>query len=228
MRLVLLSDTHMHHGALDVPAGDVLIHAGDSTKRGTLAQLGEFAAFIHAQPHAHKIVIAGNHDFGLQEDPALGAALFGSAYLCDGEANVGGLRVWGSPWQPWFFDWAFNLPRGEALRERWALIPTGIDVLVTHGPPMGILDRTARGEAVGCEELMAAIARIRPRVHVFGHIHEAYGVHRRDDTLFVNASNCTLAYRPDNPAVVVDLPSDGGPAVVIAHGGRASAVADRT
>lgn len=208
MRLVLLSDTHMTHGRIVVPDGDVLVHAGDSTKRGTLAQLREVASFLRELPHAHKIIIAGNHDFGLQEDPELGGELFGSAYLCDAEADAGGLRVWGSPWQPWFYDWAFNLPRGEALRAKWELIPSGIDVLVTHGPPMGVLDRTVVGEDVGCEELRDAIAIVKPRLHVFGHIHEAYGARRVGETLCVNASNCTLAYQPDNPPIVVELPLD--------------------
>jgi predicted phosphodiesterase len=208
MRIVLLSDTHDKHARIAVPDGDVLVHAGDATGKGSVEQLERFAAFFVALPHAHKIVIAGNHDFGLEQHPGLGAELFGAAYLCDAEANVGGLRVWGAPWQPWFFDWAFNLRRGEPLREKWALVPEGIDILVTHGPPHGILDRTLRGEPVGCEELTAALPRIRPRLHVFGHIHEAYGTHHDGTTLFVNASNCTLAYQPDNPPVVVELDLD--------------------
>lgn len=216
MRLVLISDTHMTHGRIDVPAGDILIHAGDSTKRGTAPQLREVAEFMAAQPHAHKVIIAGNHDFGLQEDLGLGRTLFGEAYLCDAEARFGDVRVWGSPWQPWFYDWAFNLQRGEPLREKWDLIPEGTDVLVTHGPPQGILDRTVMGQDVGCEELLLAAMRVRPRVHVFGHIHEAYGTRRVGDTLFVNASTCTLAYQPDNAPIVVELPSDrSAPAFVI-------------
>jgi len=219
MRLVLLSDTHDLHDRIVVPDGDVLIHAGDSTGRGTPEQLAEFAAFFRAQPHAHKIVIAGNHDFGLERQPGLGAELFGDAYLCDAEANVAGLRIWGSPWQPWFYDWAFNLRRGAPLREKWALIPEGIDVLVTHGPPHGILDRTIRGDPVGCEELRLAVERVRPRLHVFGHIHEAYGTMHDGTTLFVNASTCTLVYSPDNEPVVVDLDLDRDrPAALVAGG----------
>lgn len=219
MRLVLLSDTHMHHGRLVVPDGDVLVHAGDATGRGTPQQIQDFAAFWRAQPHRHKVFVAGNHDFGLQSDPTLGPAAFGESYLCDAQAVVDGVRVWGSPWQPWFYDWAFNLPRGEALRDKWALIPGDTDVLVTHGPPFGVLDRTLRGESVGCEELRAAVARIKPRLHVFGHIHESYGARHEDGTLFVNASTCTLAYRPDNPIVVVDLPADRSrPATIVAPG----------
>ncbi len=207
----------MHHSRLRVPPGDVLVHAGDSTSRGTNAQLQSFAKFFAAQPHPHKIVIAGNHDFGLEQSPTLGTELFGAAYLSDSGRTIEGLRVWGSPWQPWFYDWAFNLPRGEPLAEKWAKIPDDTDVLVTHGPPMGTLDKTLRGEPVGCEALRDRVAQIRPRLHVFGHIHEAYGVHEQGGTLFVNACNCTLSYEPDNPAIVVDLPLDRSkPAVVVA------------
>jgi Icc-related predicted phosphoesterase len=118
------------------------------------------------------------------------------------------VRFWGSPWQPWFHDWAFNLPRGPKLREVWDRIPADTDVLVTHGPPRGILDRTIVGDEVGCDDLRDAVARVRPRVHVFGHIHEARGTHRVGPTLFVNACSCTLDYEPNNAAIVVDLPED--------------------
>jgi Icc-related predicted phosphoesterase len=128
---------------------------------------------------------------------------------------VAGLRFWGAPWQPWFLDWAFNLPRGEALRSKWALAPSGVDVLLTHGPPHGILDRTATGDQAGCEALRAAVRRVRPRLHVFGHIHDGHGWTREDGMLFVNASICTVAYAPTNRAVVVDVPLDRSEAAVV-------------
>jgi hypothetical protein len=131
--------------------------------------------------------------------------LANASYLQDGLIEVGGLRIWGSPWQPWFFDWAFNLPRGPALASKWALVPDGVHVLVTHGPPAGILDRTANEEAVGCHDLARALERILPRLHVFGHIHESYGRLERDGTTFVNASNCDLKYRPVQAPIVVEL-----------------------
>ncbi len=206
VRLVLLSDTHLFHRRLELPAGDVLIHAGDFCGSGRREQVVEFAAFFRALPHRHKIVIAGNHDRALELDPDLGPALFeGCHYLLDAGVTIEGLSVWGSPWQPEYHSMAFNLPRGRALRERWALIPTDVDVLVTHGPPHGILDRTLSDHEAGCDELLAALQRVRPRLHVFGHIHEGYGRHEEHGTLFVNASICTPAYEPTNPPVVVDL-----------------------
>lgn len=205
MRIVALSDTHGKHDAIAVPDGDLLVHAGDFTGRGREPEIRAFDAWLGRLPHRWKVVIAGNHDFAFERTREARGWITNAIYLQDGLAEVGGLRVWGSPWQPRFFDWAFNLDRGAPLAEKWALVPTGVDVLLTHGPPMGILDVTAGGEAVGCEALTAALARIRPRLHVFGHIHEAYGTLERDGTRFVNASSCDLSYRPVQAPVVIDL-----------------------
>jgi predicted phosphodiesterase len=206
MRIVCLSDTHDLHRELAVPDGDLLLHAGDATMKGTPWQIEAFDRWLGTLPHPHKIVIAGNHDWAFQRTPAAARGLIRNArYLEDEETTVAGLRIWGSPWQPWFFDWAFNLERGPAIAAKWVLIPDGIDVLVTHGPPLGILDRTSRGEDVGCADLLAAVQRVKPKLHVFGHIHEGYGTVDRDGTRFVNASNCTERYRPVQPPIVVDL-----------------------
>lgn len=204
-RIVCLSDTHSLHDELVVPDGDILLHAGDFTRRGTPPEIERFAQFLARMPHAHKVIVAGNHDFLLQSDRDMASELLGDVtYLQDAGATIAGLRIWGSPWQPWFHDWAFNLPRGAQLADRWALIPDAIDVLITHGPPLGILDRTSRGAAVGCEELRTARERIRPKLHLFGHIHEAYGVSQEAAILSVNACNCDLGYRPVNPPIVID------------------------
>jgi Icc-related predicted phosphoesterase len=209
LRIVCLSDTHSRHANMAVPDGDVLVHAGDFTKRGTLPEVAAFDAWLASLPHRHKIVVAGNHDFLFERQPSLARATLRSAlYLEHEAAEVAGLRVFGSPWQPWFHDWAFNLRRGEALRAKWAEVPADLDLLITHSPPYGVLDRVWDGERVGCEDLRTALARIRPRLHVFGHIHEAYGSIELDafpGTRFVNAANCDLSYRVTQPAIVVDL-----------------------
>lgn len=206
MRVVALSDTHGRHGAVAVPDGDLLIHAGDFTDHGSLEEIAAFDAFLAGLPHRHKVVIAGNHDFAFERDPAAARAVLAHAtYLEDGETTVDGLRLWGSPWQPWFYDWAFNLRRGADIRRKWALIPEGIDILVTHGPPHGHGDRTAQGLAVGCEDLLTRVREVRPRVHLFGHIHEGFGTTSDGTTTFVNASTCDLRYRPVNPPLVLDL-----------------------
>ena len=93
-------------------------------------------------------------------------------YLCDESLTLDGVKFYGSPWQPRFFDWAFNKDRGAPLKAIWDKIPLDTDVLITHGPPHGILDLTFDKIKAGCEELLLAVQRIKPKVHVFGHIHE--------------------------------------------------------
>jgi predicted phosphodiesterase len=209
MRVVCISDTHLFHleREIEVPDGDLLIHAGDGTYQGGPRELAQWFDWLGSLPHPRKVVVAGNHDRGFEERPALARSKVpkGVDYLQDSGIEIGGLRLWGAPWQPEFLEWAFNLPRGPRLREKWDLIPAGTDVLITHGPPMGILDMTPRGEPVGCEALREAVRRVKPRLHVFGHIHHAYGQELGDGTRFVNASICDELYLPTNRPVVVDL-----------------------
>ncbi len=215
-RIVAISDTHRMHDRLVIPEGDILVHAGDFCGHGHLREAIAFVAWLEAQPHLRKVVIAGNHDVSLEALPGAGAQLFGEAltYLFDSGANVGGLKFYGSPWQPAFFDWAFNLPRGAPLRDKWQGIPDALDVLVTHGPPHGVLDANAALEACGCVDLRDAIDRTKPRVHIFGHIHEGYGHVWRDGVLHINASSCTVDYRPTNAPIVIDVPTEGLPVVI--------------
>lgn len=206
MKIVVISDTHGRHRDLTIPPGDVLIHAGDLTMHGEMAMVQDFNTFLGHLPHRHKIVIAGNHDFCFENDPERSrAALTHCVYLQDEAVEIDGVRFYGSPWQPWFFDWAFQLQRGPEIRARWELIPADTDVLITHGPPLGFGDQTFRGERVGCQDLLEIVSMIRPRVHIFGHIHEAYGRWPEGPTTFVNASSVDLAYRPVNQPVVLEL-----------------------
>ncbi|MDY7228852.1 metallophosphatase domain-containing protein [Hyalangium rubrum] len=197
MRLALISDTHMKHAALTVPACEVLIHAGDFSRRGTREELEGFLAWFASQSAPTKLFIAGNHDFVCEREPALARRLAREAgvhYLQEEEVHVGGLRIWGSPVTPWYRGMAFNRDRGETLRAHWERIPAGLDVLVTHGPPLGLGDRTFLKSSVGCAELLARIREVPPRVHVFGHIHEARGEYSLPGvpTRFLNVSTCRL------------------------------------
>lgn len=211
MRIVCISDTHGLHDWVDVPEGDVLVHAGDMTPRGRRDEVAAFGDWLRGLPHAHKVVIAGNHDFLFESAPDEAAGLIageGIHYLLDASVTIGGRVFHGSPWQPWFHGWAFNLERGAPLAMKWAAIPGETDVLVTHGPPHGVLDVVAHGgRSVGCEALTERLRQLDVSLHVFGHIHEAYGVNKEGDgRLAVNASTCTLEYRPSNAPVVVDWP----------------------
>ncbi|MFO0823795.1 MAG: metallophosphatase domain-containing protein [Gemmataceae bacterium] len=202
MRIVCISDTHARHQFTIVHDGDVLVHAGDITRRGSLEDVEAFDRWLGTLPHKHKMIICGNHDFCFQERAAEARARITNAiYLEDSGCEIDGVSFYGSPWQPYFGGWAFNLPRGEELAKVWAKIPLGVDVLITHGPPAGILDRTWAGDLAGCQDLLERVRVVKPQLHVFGHIHEAAGRSDHDGIIFVNAS---VANDPAS-AIVVDL-----------------------
>jgi len=207
MRIVCISDTHGQTSALQIPDGDILIVAGDVCLSGSSFELELFNDFLGLLPHTHKLVIAGNHDwpFFFQTQEEIRALLNNAIYLEDSGIEINGVNFYGSPWQPDFHNWAYNLPRGEPLAQMWEMIPDDTDVLITHGPPYGILDRVYSGDHVGCEDLLAALPRVMPKLHVFGHIHEDYGVLTQNGTVFVNAAICDGQYRPVNDPIVIDL-----------------------
>ncbi|MCK7553250.1 metallophosphatase domain-containing protein [Marinobacter goseongensis] len=210
MRLVCLSDTHgLHRRIAEVPEGDVLIHAGDCLGQGKLANVEDLNDWLGTLPHRYKLVIAGNHDRAFQDTPdAARACLTNAVYLEDNGVEIEGIRFWGSPWTPTFQDWHFMLDRGQPLRERWQRIPEATDVLITHGPPRRIGDEIAvRGKCqnVGCLDLLERVGQLNLTAHVFGHIHEGYGVYDRDGLRFVNASICNARFQPVNPPIILDI-----------------------
>ncbi|HEY1960700.1 MAG TPA: metallophosphatase domain-containing protein [Polyangiaceae bacterium] len=212
MRIVAVADTHLFHDELVVPDGDVFVHAGDLCRGGSLEELGQAVDWIRGLPHRTKVIVAGNHDFAFVEHAAEARALVGDfVYLEDSGAAVDGVSFWGSPWQPAYNDWAFNLPRGAALAEKWALVPDGTDVLITHGPPMGIGDRGPVAGRLGCEDLLARVQAVRPKAHFFGHIHQDGGVWRHGETLFVNATTWECERQP----TVIDLDARGAREIVV-------------
>jgi Icc-related predicted phosphoesterase len=207
MRIVAVADTHTFHDELVVPDGDVFVHAGDMCRGGDLDELAEVARWINDLPHRTKIVVAGNHDRAFEDHHAEARALFGAdvVYLQDAGVVVDGVRFWGSPWQPAYNDWAFNLKTGEALAAKWALFPDDIDVLITHGPPAGHGDGFNKHgpwpRPLGCADLLEAVRRRRPRLHLFGHIHQDGGLTSDDGVVFVN---CTT-WECERPPTVIDL-----------------------
>ena len=229
-RFVCISDTHglTHKLPKALPEGDVLLHAGDFSNTGLPKEVDKFLAFLSEQPHSKKIVIAGNHDltFDVENYPRLWRRFghtqqfdcetlkkkvyeaSGVFYLEDSGTQINGIHIWGSPWQPEFCGWAFNLTRGDACQSKWDLIPDGVDILMTHGPPLGHGDTLQNGGRSGCVNLLHTIQqRIRPKYHVFGHIHEGYGQTTDGRTVYVNASTCNFLYRPINPPIVFDFPN---------------------
>lgn len=207
MKLVCISDTH---GELpdNIPDGDVLIHAGDialmSTEMHTMAACERLAKL----PHSRKIFIAGNHDFAFENDLRFAVKEFASTlnliYLEDSGIVLDGIKFYGSPVQPVFGDWAFNRDRVRIVKH-WDAIPDDTDVLITHGPPHGILDVNLEGESCGCPSLLSAVGKVKPKIHIFGHIHEGYGQFLGSDTLFVNCSMMTRDMKLVNKPFVVEV-----------------------
>lgn len=209
MKIVAISDTHNYR--IDLPKGDLLIVAGDLTARGSAAELREFNHFIEEESYKFKykpLVIAGNHDFYLEEGLDRAEAILTSAnYLEDKLIEIDGLKIYGSPWTPTFMNMAFMKDRGSEIEQAWHEIPDNIDILVTHGPPQGILDLCPSGN-VGCEALLETLTNrltAPPRIHIFGHIHEGYGSFSNEKTQFFNVAVCNVRYSPINAPTIIDI-----------------------
>lgn len=233
IRFVCISDTHgkIEGSKLHMPPGDVLLHAGDFTQKGHMNEIQKFNSYLGALPYKVKVVIAGNHDltfddniteaslrtFGVQKSTvesylserglkSVKQMLTSAIYLEDSLVTVCGIKIYGAPWQPVFCDWGFNLNRGEDILKKWQTIPADLDILMTHGPPVGHGDLTGGNNNVGCVELLNTVQkRVKPKFHVFGHIHEGYGVTSDGYTTFINASTCTRRYLPTNAPIVFDF-----------------------
>ena len=268
IRIVAVSDTHKLHRRLQqmpgewLPPADIFVHAGDFSEVGLPDDINDFADWLHRglPQYRHKVVIAGNHDLSLEkhtyvatnwrrfshprafDSDALIQTLRGSCTFLQHEAKViEGYRFFGTPYQPEFCDWAFNLNRQEECHNMWATMPTDTDILVSHGPPLGHGDMCSGGALAGCADLLDWIMAVRKgltcdgaaragssahagpddwlirpgptpgpgvRLHLFGHIHEGYGVTTDGAAVFGNASTLDGRYDPDNmnPPLVFDLP----------------------
>ena len=210
MKMTFISDTHGKHEYLTSKAynnilgsGDVLVHAGDCTNVGKVGEIKDFLDWFSNTDYTHKIFIAGNHDFGFElvHDIAPEYKEKGVHYLFDSEVVIDGVKFYGSPWQPEFYDWAFNLPRGEKLAEKWALIPQDTDILITHGPAYQMLDWVPNGQQVGCQDLFHRVMEVQPKIHVCGHIHCAYGQKYFNNVEFLNASVLNERYEHENKPI---------------------------
>uniref|UniRef100_A0A0G4IDE4 Calcineurin-like phosphoesterase domain-containing protein n=1 Tax=Chromera velia CCMP2878 TaxID=1169474 RepID=A0A0G4IDE4_9ALVE len=228
-----MSDTHNLHEFIKVPPGDVFIHCGDFTQTGGAHEVSRFCEWVKALPHEHTVVIGGNHDLILEEGlwekfhkhrfrqpkPKEGEAEATSesmkaltrqsctAYLEDEAVEIRGVKFYGSPYSPRFHDWAFNIDRGRLSEQKWMQIPKDTDVLITHGPPLGRMDKCFSGQFAGCEDLLKIVQqRVKPSLHLFGHIHESHGLSFDGHTVYANAANVNLQYDPHFKPFVFDIP----------------------
>ena len=202
MKISIISDTHNKHKLLtgDLPGGSLLLHAGDISSMGYEHEIREFAKWYDGLNYDNKIFIAGNHDWGFQNNVDKVKEIIDFyktiTYVQDQlhtiqDDNGTEIKIWGSPWQPEFYNWAFNLPNGGwELEQKWNDIPEGIDILLTHGPAWGFLDDVEgrRGQHLGCELLANRIKKIKPKIHICGHIHSGHGHYFDGHTHYFNAS----------------------------------------
>lgn len=198
MKIVCISDTHDLHNQLQVPDGDMLIHAGDITSVGGDKAILDFNQWLGQLPHKYKIVIAGNHDYCFESEPVKYKSFLTNAiYLNNESVEIEHLKIWGSPHSPispkFGDDGAFTMMPGQEMRKCWQAIPIDTDILITHCPPFGILDTNELGTNEGCKDLTDIVQnKIKPRLHIFGHIHWAYGQIQVSQTHYVNASAVDL------------------------------------
>lgn len=202
MKLVFISDTHGQHRQLtDLPDGDMLFHCGDFMTDGHchVEAIDFLDWFSNVGDFKHRIFIAGNHDRLLEESPTFKQQLLNEfenvTYLQDSEVVIDSIKIYGTPYQPKFRNWAFNLPRGgEELKSKWEQIPMDADILLTHSPPYGVLDDVREGVNVGCKMLKERVEQVKPTIHAFGHIHECPGELSLENTHYINAAVVNRQY----------------------------------
>ena len=211
IRISVISDTHTRHGLIpmeDLPGGDLLLHAGDIMNSGyNKNDILDFCTWFQSlKQYEDKVFIAGNHDRLFENEPYEVEGYLKDYPLIDylqdsqltlygdgpnGDYPEGNIRIYGSPWQPEFYSWAFNLPKNSLqLAAKWEAIPDNTDILITHGPAYDTLDTVVGRfwDNLGCNLLAERIAVVKPKIHVCGHIHSGYGYVFKDGTHFFNAA----------------------------------------
>jgi Icc-related predicted phosphoesterase len=201
LEVTFISDTHGRHESIQVPGGDIIFHTGDHSSTGSQLEIENFLRWYSQLPYKHKVFIAGNHDIDFENNPVQTRDLvskYDVTYLQDSSVEIEGLKIYGSPWQPRFFDWAFNIDRNsDQMDQVWSKIPEGVDVLLTHGPGWGYLDMViGRDENLGCELLAKHVTqRVKPLIHACGHIHTGRGYKFDTQTHFINSAVLDERYR---------------------------------
>jgi len=222
VKILFISDTHTQHDGLfnkfKMPEADIIVHAGDITGYGSENSVRKFLKWFGMLEIKHKIFVAGNHDWLFENERSWAHQLVAEYskkyskihYLEDNGVELMNVNFWGSPVSRPFCDWAFNRPE-EKQAQHWAAIPDDIDVLITHNPPYMIKDFASSGseDHVGSPSLYQEVTnRIKPKIHVFGHIHEQYGISTIGETTFINASSVNERYELVNPPILMGVEID--------------------
>ena len=219
IKIACISDTHMWGMPLkDIPEADILLHAGDATYRGTVQEVESFAKELSKhlldsryKPRYKKIIfVPGNHDWLFEKDERLARQIMmdaGIDVLINESTEFMNLKIWGSPVTPPFHNWAFNWSDDKRIY-LWENIEEGTDIVITHGPPRFILDEVIDYDKIrhtGCPHLANRLAKIKPQLHVFGHIHEGFGETVKDGVRYINASIMDRRYQPNNFARIIEI-----------------------
>lgn len=221
MRITIISDTHEKHSELNLEPGDLLIHCGDFTNKGNYFKIRDFLDWMVKQPFKYKVFVAGNHEVGLDKGPNREGKLDlidsfvkmneGFHYLENSSISIEGLKIYGSPITPEFYSWAFNVRRGAKIAKYWSMIPDDTNILITHGPPMGILDFAENDwgepERAGCQDLRARIEQLKNlKLSAFGHLHrQGCSSAKLNDKIFVNAAMCDDKHQINRMPITIEL-----------------------
>ena len=202
MNITMIADTHGLHEDVKLTKGDVLIHAGDITEYGTEEEVIDFLKWFSKQVYTYKIFIAGNHDLFLEECTNVNRKKIipkNIIYLNNSGVEINGIKIWGSPYTPYFLGMAFNAREGAEIKKYWDKIPIETDILITHGPPFGLLDNE-----LGCKNLLNRVLVVNPKIHCFGHIHEQENFKKKNSITFINAAlvNCLNPLDKDDYKIV--------------------------
>ena len=205
MKIICISDTHNQHHEINVPQGDVIIHAGDFTDAGSKKETMDFLKWFSNLDHTYKILVAGNHDFYIEKhlDSIEDIIPENITYLHDSGITIENVNFWGSPYTPGGGNWAFNRNRGSEILKHWNKIPGNTDFLITHSPPYTVLDELDNKRHIGCERLYKRINELKIPHHIFGHVHDDYGIVKTKHSVFINASSLDSKYRHINAPLVV-------------------------
>lgn len=214
MKLVFISDVHCRFSKIQIPKCDILISSGDYSFLGEEHEVRDFHKWLSKQDARYVVSLQGNHEKGVERNFQFCKQIAeescpGVYFIDEGLIEIEGLKIWCSAITPFFHNWAWNRYRGEEIKRHWDRIPLDIDILVTHGPPYGILDTVSTYrpiEHLGCEELTNKIKELKQlKIHSFGHIHDSYGTIKIDGITYINASICTEEYKPFNKPFVLEL-----------------------